>query len=261
MQIGSSNNTEAVKQQYKTSEGLDIRISFHDKYSTNKQGYGNWLISNYEIHEGMKVLEVGCGTGSLWIGHDDILDQLEKLILTDLSDGMLEKARMNLGERNNIDYQIADIQELPFDDNCFDIVIANSMLYHVPDIEKGIREVRRVLKDDGVFYCATMGENNFVEQLAEWFKLNGECFHPNHNFTMQNGERMLKTAFTDIEARIYEDSLHITDIDDLVVYLSSLSSLKALNEMPYDKLKRIISDHTLNDAVDLPKEYGMFIAK
>ena len=261
IEIGSSNNTEAVKQQYKTSEGLDIRISFHDKYSTNKQGYGNWLISNYEIHEGMKVLEVGCGTGSLWIGHDDILDQLEKLILTDLSDGMLEKARMNLGERNNIDYQIADIQELPFDDNCFDIVIANSMLYHVPDIEKGIREVRRVLKDDGVFYCATMGENNFVEQLAEWFELNGECFRPNHNFTMQNGERMLKTAFTDIEARIYEDSLHITNIDDLVVYLSSLSSLKALNEMPYDKLKRIILDHTVNGAVDLPKEYGMFIAK
>ena len=62
MQIGSSNNTEAVKEQYKTSNGLDTRISFHDKYSTNKLGYGNWIVSNYQISAGMKVLELGCGS-------------------------------------------------------------------------------------------------------------------------------------------------------------------------------------------------------
>ena len=43
MQIGSSNDSAAVKAQYAVSKGLDIRISFHEKYSTNKQGYGDRL--------------------------------------------------------------------------------------------------------------------------------------------------------------------------------------------------------------------------
>ena len=258
--IGSSNNSDEVKEQYRTSKGLDIRISFHEKYSTNKQGYGNWIVSNYEIDDGMTVLELGCGTGSIWMGRDDILGLFGRLVLTDLSDGMLKTAHENLGNRNNIEYQVADIQELPFEDNSFDMVVANSMLYHVPDINKGINEVRRVLKDEGRFYCATLGENNFVEQLAEWFRLSGESFNPNHNFTMQNGEQKLRIAFSNIDTRFYKDSLHVTDIDDLVNYLRSLASLKALDDIPLERLKEIIMEHSVNGEVDLPKEYGMFIA-
>ena len=261
MQIGSYNDSSAVKAQYQTSKGLNTRISFHDKYSTNKLGYGNWIVSNYEIPEGVKVLELGCGTGSLWMGRDELLDRFCKLILTDLSEGMLATAQENLGCKSNIEYQVADIQELPFEDGFFDVVIANSMLYHVPDLARGISEVRRVLKDNGVFYCATMGENNFVEQLAEWFRLSGEDFKPNHNFTLQNGKQHLDKAFSDIEVRVYEDSLHITKIDDLVEYLTSLASLKALSDVPVDKIKEIIAEHATDGVVDLPKEYGMLIAK
>lgn len=261
MRFGSSNDSAAVKEQYKTSKGLNTRISLHEKYSTNKQGYGNWLVSNYDIFAGMKVLELGCGTGSLWMGRDDILDEFGSLVLTDLSEGMIKTARENIGNRDNIAYRVADIQELPFEDKAFDMVIANSMLYHVPDLPKGINEVRRVLKDDGVFCCATLGENNFIEELAEWFKLSGESFKPNHNFTMQNGGEKLKTAFAEAEARIYKDSLHITDIDDLVDYLTSMTSLKVLSEFPVEKLKAIITEHAVNGVVDLPKEYGMFIAR
>ena len=261
MQIGSSNDAEAVKEQYKTSKGLDTRISFHEKYSTNMQGYGNWIVSNCAFFEGMSVLELGCGTGSLWMGRDDILEKIGRLVLTDVSEGMLATAQKNLGKKNRIEYQPADIQNLPFEDNSFDMVIANSVLYHVPDLEKGIREIRRVLKDDGIFYCATFGEHNFVEQLAEWFRLSGERFTPNHHFTMQNGEQKLRTAFSDIQARIYQDSLHVTDIQDLVNYLCSLTSLQALSEMPIERIREIIMEHVINGAVDLPKEYGMFIAR
>ena len=217
MRIGSSNDSAAVKEQYKTSKGLNTRISLHEKYSTNKQGYGNWLVSNYDIFAGMKVLELGCGTGSLWMGRDDILDEFGSLVLTDLSEGMIKTARENIGNRDNIAYRVADIQEL--------------------------------------------GENNFIEELAEWFKLSGESFKPNHNFTMQNGGEKLKTAFAEAEARIYKDSLHITDIDDLVDYLTSMTSLKVLSEFPVEKLKAIITEHAVNGVVDLPKEYGMFIAR
>ena len=155
--MNSLTNVNVLASQYGTSDKLNTRISIHDKYSTNKQGYGSWLVSNYDIRKGMSVLEVGCGTGALWRGRDDLIDKCDSLVFTDLSEGMLEKAEENLGEKHNVEYQVEDIQDLSFADDTFDVVIANAMLYHVPDLSKGLSEVRRVLKNGGVFYCATLG--------------------------------------------------------------------------------------------------------
>ena len=261
MQIGSSNDSAAVKAQYAVPKGLDTRLTFHEKYSTNRQGYGTWLVSNYDIRDGMTVLESGCGTGSLWLGREDLVSRCRKLILSDLSDGMLETAKKNLGEYDNIEYRKADIQDLPFMNETFDVVIANSMLYHVPDIDKGLREVRRVLKKGGVFYCATYGEHNFTDRLAEWFRLGGEDFRPNHNFTMQNGKEILSSSFESITAEFYEDSLHVTKADDLVEYLRSLASFKAVIDLPVQTIRDILKAHTIDGTIDLPKEYGMFICR
>ena len=261
MQIGSSNDSVAVKAQYAVPKGLDIRLTFHEKYSVNRQGYGEWLVSHYDIRDGMTVLEIGCGTGSIWIGHEEIVSGCGKLILTDLSEGMLEAAEKNLGELENMEFRKADIQSLPFIDESFDVVIANSMLYHVPDIEKGLREVRRVLKKGGVFYCATYGEHNFTDRLAQWFKLGGENFKPNHNFTMQNGKEKLSRSFEAVIPVFYEDSLHVTETEDLVEYLQSLASFKAVIDLPVQKIRDILNEHAADGAIDLPKEYGMFICR
>ena len=261
MKIGSSNDSEAVKAQYLTSQGLDTRIAFHEKYSTNRQGYGPWLISNYNIREGMTVLEVGCGNGSLWLGHDELIDKCGRLVLTDLSEGMLKKAKKNLGEKPDVEYRLEDIQDLSFADDTFDVVIANAMLYHVPDLSKGLHEVRRVLKNGGVFYCATLGENNFTDKLAEWFRLSGEEFKPNHNFTMQNGAEKLYAVFDDVMPFFYNDSFHITETEDLVIYLRSLVSLKSVLDLPEQKIRDILTEHATDGAIDLPKEYGMFICR
>ena len=75
MKMGSSNDRDAVKAQYASSKSLDIRLNFHNMYSTNKMGFGPWLVSNYEIKEGMKVLELGTGTGSM--ERDEILKMLK----------------------------------------------------------------------------------------------------------------------------------------------------------------------------------------
>ena len=261
MRIGSSNNAEAVKTQYSTADGLNTRMSLHEKYSTNKQGYGSWIASHYDIRAGMSVLELGCGPGSIWKGRDALIDSCGRLVLSDLSEGMLRSARDNVGERQNVEYMRADIQDLPFEDGSFDVAIANAMLYHVPDLDRGISEVRRVLKDDGVFYCATYGEHNFAELLAQWFKLGGEDFEPNHNFTLQNGKAALSRHFSDIDTLRYEDSLRITRVEDLAAYIKSLVSLKAIGDLPDAKILEILNAHVEDGVLTLPKEYGMFIAR
>ncbi|MCR4897001.1 MAG: class I SAM-dependent methyltransferase [Lachnospiraceae bacterium] len=261
MKIGSSNDTEAVKAQYATSKGLDTRIGFHDRYSTNRQGFGPWIVSNYDIREGMRVLEIGVGTGSTWSGHEDVIARCGQLVLTDFSEGMLETAKGNVGAHGNVEYRVADIQALPFADGSFDVIIANMMLYHVPDLMQGLREVRRVLRAEGAFYCATLGEHNFVDRLAEWLLLDGESFHPNHNFTMENGGEKLGAFFSEVQPLFYEDSLHITDPEDLVTYLGSMASFRDIADLSTDRIREVLKAHEVDGAIDLPKEYGMFVAK
>ena len=105
MKMGSSNDRDAVKAQYASSKSLDIRLNFHNMYSTNKMGFGPWLVEGYEIKEGMKVLELGTGTGSMWTGHDDLIAKCDKLVLSDFSEGMLDTAKNNVGERDNVEYK------------------------------------------------------------------------------------------------------------------------------------------------------------
>ena len=97
-------------------------------------GFGNWIISNYRIGKGMKVLELGCGTGDMWKNRESLIGDCSKLILSDFSEGMVAVAKENVGNYDNIEYMVLDIQEIPYEDETFDIVIANMMLYHVPDI-------------------------------------------------------------------------------------------------------------------------------
>lgn len=254
------NDKTVVEKQYATSTNLNTRISIHDKYSTNKQGFGNWIFSHYEIDDGARVLELGCGTGSMWKGHDELIKKCSQLVLSDFSDVMVETTKNNVGAHPNITYRSIDIQNIPYDTATFDAVIANMMLYHVPDLPKALTEVRRVLKPNGKFYCATYGEHGIVEYLSKLLGEYGVEDNVNKNFTLQNGVEILSAVFKDVKKNIYEDSLAVTNIADLVDYIYSLSSMSSLSNVPREKIQTLLQSHMLNGVLTVPKEYGMFIA-
>lgn len=254
-------STATVKKQYASSGNLDTRISIHAKYSTNKTGFGNWIMDRYTIENGMKVLELGCGTGSMWTGQDRLIRKCGSLVLSDLSPGMLETAGSAIGERPNVRYMVIDIQDIPFEADSFDIVIANMMLYHVPDLPRALAEVRRVLKAGGTFYCATYGEHGIIEYLSSLLKDYGVRDTVNRNFTLQNGAALLGQTFRHVEMAQYPDSLAVTDLDDMVSYIYSLSGMTALGCVPREEIKAILSRHTSGGVLMVPKEYGLFIAR
>ena len=254
------NDKTVVEKQYATSNNLNTRISIHDKYSTNKQGFGNWIFSHYEIDDGARVLELGCGTGSMWKGHDELIKKCSQLVLSDFSDVMVETTKNNVGAHPNITYRSIDIQNIPYDAATFNVVIANMMLYHVPDLPKALTEVRRVLKQNGKFYCATYGEHGIVEYLSKLLGEYGVEDNVNKNFTLQNGAEILSPVFKNVEKKIYEDSLAVTNIADLVDYIYSLSSMSSLSNVPREKIQTLLQSHMLNGVLTVPKEYGMFIA-
>ena len=250
-----------VRNQYSTADKLNTRISIHSKYSTNKQGFGNWIASHYRIQEGMSVLELGCGTGDMWTGKQDIIRQCSGFVLSDFSEGMLNKAKETLRDSAGIEFRVIDIQDIPYEDCSFDIVIANMMLYHVPDLAKGLREVSRVLKKDGTFYCATYGENGMMAYICSLFRDYRIQNQVSRNFTLQNGAEKLKPFFSDIRRTLYEDALEVTDPEDMVDYIFSLTGMTGLQETPRDEVRRVLIKNMRNGILHVPKEYGLFIAK
>ena len=253
------NQLETVKKQYDNSNRLNTRISIHQKYSTNKLGFGNWIYNNYDLSSNICVLELGCGTGEMWKGKIDNLPSNSKLYLTDYSEGMVTKAKELLGKHDNVFYNVVNIENIPYDDLCFDRVIANMMLYHVSNIPKALSEVRRVLKDEGYFYCATYGENRIVDYIADMLNLNIE--EDKKIFTLQNGYEILKPYFKTVKRLDYNDSLDITDLDDLLDYLYSLDGISAITKIDRQLLKVSLQNKMKDGVLHIPKEYGMFCCR
>ena len=252
------NDAETVRRQYGTADRLNTRISIHGKYSVNKQGFGNWIASHYRFREGMTVLELGCGTGEMWLGQEELAGRCAQLVLSDFSEGMLNTARENLRGLEGIEYRVIDIRDIPYGDRAFDAVIANMMLYHVPDLARGLREVRRVLKEDGAFYCATYGEHGMMAYIRGLFGMEARTDGP---FTLQNGAEQLAPFFPEVERFLYEDALEVTDAEDMADYIQSLTGMAELRELPREEILSVLRRHMEGGVLRVPKEYGMFVAR
>lgn len=96
-----------------------------------------------------RALEIGAGTGffSLNLKQAGVLDEVH---VTDISAGMVEEAQRN-AERLGfaIEGRTADAEQLPYDDETFDIVVGHAVIHHIPDVELAFREMLRVLKPGG----------------------------------------------------------------------------------------------------------------
>lgn len=96
------------------------------------------------------VLEIACGTGLVTQGLRERLDPGLRLVATDLSKPMLEYARTRLAHLKGIDWREADALRLPFADGEFGAVACGFGIMFVPDRLAALKEMRRVLKADGL---------------------------------------------------------------------------------------------------------------
>ena len=173
---------------------------------------------------------------------------------------MLETAKANLSG-NDIRFALVDIQDIPYPDKSFDVVIANMMLYHVPDLHRGLSEARRVLKPGGSLYCATYGIHGIMEYITELLGHMNVKGAIGTTFTLQNGAAALGRHFDSVTRLDREDGLAITDIEDFADYIYSLSSLTNMESVPREILISALESRIENGILYVPKEYGMFICK
>ena len=259
-----SNEETNIIEQYKNAKNLNDRISLHEKYSTNKQGWFNWLFNQIDFSKVNRLLELGCGNGKLW--QENRIDlRNREIFLSDISEGMVEEVRNKLGSDFNC--IVADAEKIPFKDSYFDSIIANHVLFYLNDLNLGLKEIDRVLKSDGILYCSTYGKNHMKEITEIVQNFDSRISLSNHSlydiFGLENGEDILSKYFSNIQRMDYQDSLAITESKPLIDYIMSCHGNQ--NEILGPRLnefKEYIEELLENNGkIVVTKEAGLFVCR
>lgn len=146
----------------------------HSPYKLRRYAH----IAQYEsvlayVESGMKVLDAGCGEGTL-----SIMMAKKGAFVTgcDISKPNIDNAVTHAKKNNlsNINFVLGDAENLPFSDNEFDLVVSSHVLEHLPDFDKGLKEVMRVSKKRAVVAIPTiLNPCSFVQVGGGWFYLKG----------------------------------------------------------------------------------------
>lgn len=250
--------------QYRDGNRLGQRANLHAKYGTAPISFFDWVGEHFELFEGARVLEVGCGTGSLWQESTFPIPRAVALTLSDLSPGMSSEAfaRVDASQRvSRVGSLTADLQSLPFEDASFDRAIANFMLYHLPEPERGVAELARVIRPDGVVIAATTGSRH-MQQLWE---ISARVFGTApvvDSYSPEVGFEVFRTYFAEVCWHDYPDQLICTDPADVLAYIRSVPPADAASAEQLSHLTNEI-DRAFHASGKLAvtKEVGCFVTR
>jgi len=271
--------------QYRNSGNISARINLHKKYSVNEKGWFPWLFekildeseqicASKNTGEKITILEIGCGNGELWSENIKRIPLNAKVILSDISSGMVSDAKKNIYVKatkkqikdmldDNFVFADFDANEIPYEDNSFDMVIADHMLFYFDKPDKVVEEIRRVLKKDGVLFTSTYGSahmkeiTDLVKEFDERISLAAKNLYL--VFGLDNGEKILKKQFSDIKKYIYDDCLMVDEANPMIEYiLSCHGNQNRYIPDRYKEFKEFVQKKVKN-GFRITKEAGCFI--
>ena len=264
-----------MQEQYRDSSNLSARITLQARFGTNPYGWHQWVFDRLELPPEARLLELGCGPGLLWSENLDRLPEGWSITLTDASPGMLGEAERGLGADRRFRFRVVDAQRIPFQDGVFDAVVANNMLYHVPDLPLALSEVARVLKPGGSLYAATVGRDH-MREMGEMLAVLDPAHPPDEpiwyylGFNLENGAQQLSRCFSEVSLLPYEDALAVTEAKPLVDYLLSTPiAYSAADRSGEDEFRDRVSaltttlerDLASRGEIRISKQTGMFVAR
>jgi ubiquinone/menaquinone biosynthesis C-methylase UbiE len=263
MSLPELNDRRFTEKQYQDFSNLDARVRLHERFSLNPYRWHAWAFDHLEIPPEASLLELGCGPAALWSENIDRIPPGWQITLSDFSTGMLDAARRNLSGKRPFKFEQFDAQSIPFATATFDAVIANHMLYHVPDMGKALSEIRRVLNPSGLFYASTNGESHLKElrqlvrdfdsRLTTWGVVAA-------SFTLENGAAQLSEWFPQVDLYRYLDALDVTEVDPLVDYVLSGSASGVLGENIEGFRELVEAEMNAHAGIfHITKEAGLFV--
>jgi SAM-dependent methyltransferase len=205
------NHPELVRAQYEREDNLRARQALYAETTGESAPDALWEV--VAALAPRRVLEVGGGPGEL---AERIATELgADVSFLDLSPRMVELARAR-----GVDARVGDVQELPFADAAFDAAIAAWMLYHVPDVDRAVAELARVLEPGGRLVAVTNSQRH-LRELRDLISYSSAQLES--AFSSENGEEILLRRFARVERRDVEGTAIVRDRATLVAYRDSLS--------------------------------------
>ena len=256
---------KSFKNQYKSATNIAARINLHSLYSVNSKGWFPWIFEQLDLREGMRILEIGCGDGTLWTENKEDLPEGISVTLSDISEGMLRDARRAVGtEDGRFAFRAFDCSRIPYEDGTFDLVIANHVLFYCDDIPGVCREVRRVLKGGGRFICSTYGSRHMrevsalVQEFDERIALSADKLY--EKFGKENGAGILEQVFPHAAWQQYEDALVVTEPEPLISYVLSCHGNQGqyIGEK-YSDFRAFVKKKTGAGGFRITKDAGIFV--
>jgi SAM-dependent methyltransferase len=232
-------------EQYADAGNLNARIALHNRFSANPYGWFRWVFDHLEPRGNSRLLELGCGPADLWGGNSDRAPESWEIYLSDFSAGMLQQARRRLLPwRANFRFVVIDAEAVPFPEAAFDTVIANHMLYHVPNMQRAFAEVRRTLKLEGRFLAATNGADHMheIKELVHLVDPVATYSGMDLAFRLENGAELLRPYFSSVTVDRYEDALNVTEVEPLAAYILSMTTLRGItmDDVRLESLYRLL---------------------
>jgi len=250
-------------EQYVNAANLNARIQLHARFSTNQYGWHRWLFDQLCLPAQCDILELGCGPGDLWLQNVPRIAPGWRITLSDFSAGMLGQAVANLrGQGHPFVFSLIDAQSIPFADRSFDVVIANHMLYHVPDRSRALAEMRRVIRPAGRFYASTVGQSHLRElwglmsQVAPGVA--SRATDVTNPFTLESGYDELGEWFSDVSVARYSDALVVTEAEPLLAYVWSGEASGMSPEQREAFARCVERQLALHGAIRISKDSGLF---
>jgi SAM-dependent methyltransferase len=257
--------TQALREQYKDGTNLNARMRLHARFSTNRYGMFPWILDHMTLPDDARVLEVGTGTAQMWRQNRDRTPRGWRIVVSDFSDGILRDGLANLTSTGRrFEALQLDAQSLPFANATFDAIVANHMLYHVPDVPRALAEFRRGLKPGGKCFAATFSTSNMREfnEAAERF-LGIPVSRAATNFGLETGLAPMRAAFASVDVLRYPDSLVVTEAAPLIDYINSTST-RMRAKVSDDKIAALKNffeqEISRNQAFHISKDAGIFVA-
>jgi ubiquinone/menaquinone biosynthesis C-methylase UbiE len=251
--------------QYKDATNLDARVEIHKRFSTNSYGWFNWVFDTLlKLPADAKILELGCGPAHMWRECSSRIPTGWDITLSDLSSGMVDAAWRNLVVTGRaFQFKEIDAQEIPFENETFDAVIANFMLYHVPDRPKALQEIKRVLKPGGKLIAATVGDTHVKEMMEYLQQVHVDNIWESYAnpFSLENGLEQLQAVFPNTVLSRYEDSLNVTEVEPIMAYIRSSMRATELSEDEMVKVQANLEEELKEKGrIFIRKDSGLFEA-
>ena len=257
---------KSLKNQYQNATNISSRINLHNLYSQNKQGWFPWIFQQCHIRPGLRILELGCGDGTLWTENLSLIPEDISITLSDISSGMLRDARRAIGSSDTrFAFRAFDCKKIPYKDESFDLVLANHVLFYCDDIPAVLKEVCRVLSPGGHFLCSAYGKAHMqeVSQLVEDFDdrivLSADKLY--ERFGRENGRKILDPFFPDAKWHSYEDFLLVQDAEPLISYVLSCHGNQNQYILDHYKEFRAFATKKTAKGFRITKDAGVFLCE